>query len=448
MKFKIFITIYMLSLISSLSVLTAVVPKDVRQKIGSGLEDQKYDELGLFLKEKLDQKVVTLKELRKIAQKQESKKLLQAVKATGNFMQEGQNLELSASDFLRIALFIETSLPSYVVRNNHYLQKSKTGLARTIEYDPSNGAIFIINSDRKAGVLGRGARKVAYKAIVYNNACPKIVVQAKQRGGLGEAALTKALQGSQGILRMEGFGAHERRGKNYTSIYSKFYNAGDLQNAFDQNVQFSLVEKMQIAFNILQGLEALSAQHLVHRDLGAKNIFFNRCEIKRGEKRVEAAIADLGCAKHTKEMYQKRAQVSFKNTAPEGISFEKLRGADFFATDLYSAGLVLYRLIYGKYPAWQKRQIHGSNSYKQHRLTGSINRATKSRREYLLKQQTASQSSVEEDFELIVLHMVNPNPKKRRTATRLLQELKHIYNSAHYCIISKKKMSAKNQLPR
>ena len=438
MNFSRYFTTCIISCITSFVSLNAAMPADMQNQIRADLAAQKYRDLGFFIKEKLDQQIVTLKELRKIAQKQQANNFIRAIDATNNFLKEGQNLELTTGDFLRIALFIETDLQSYIARQDYYLQKSRTGLPRIIEYDPSNGATFIVADGIPSAFLGQGARKTAYKAILYNNAAPKIVVRAEQHGGMDEAKFTKTLRGSQGIYTMEGLASHERRGKNYTTIYSQLYNAGDLQKAFDENIQFSLVEKMRIAYNILQGLEALRSKNIVHRDLGAKNIFLNRSQLKQGQQRIDAVIADLGCAKRTRQMSEKRAQVSFKNTAPEGIFFDKLRGADFFATDLYAAGLVLYRLIYGKYAKWQEKQIHGSHDHKYHRLTCKINQKTRSRRDYLLNQQSLGLTSSEEDFELIVLRMVSPNPKKRRTAARLLQDMQRIYDTERDCIIHKK----------
>jgi len=287
-----------------MSSLNAVVTEDVKVRIYSDLKAKKYEPLGSFLQVKVGQKEISLSEVRKIALLAKSTPLLQALTATADFAKQSKSLGLSVGDFLQIALFIETELQGYIAKGHHYLPKSDTGLSRTIEYDPQTRGTFIVVDGTKSAYLGEGARKKVYKSIFYNEAKPKIVARAEQRGGMtNELNITKRLRGSPGIFSMEGFGEHKKNGKNYTTIYSELYNAGDLKTIFEKGVRFSLYEKMQIALTILQGLESMQKLQIVHRDLGSKNIFLTISEGEPGKRRMHAAIADFGCAKYIRNLF-------------------------------------------------------------------------------------------------------------------------------------------------
>jgi serine/threonine protein kinase len=421
----------LLAITTLLSTLNATVPENVRGRIYSELKAKKYDELGTLLNAKIGQKEISLSEVRKIALLAKSTPLLQALDATEDFSKQSNRLGLSVNDFLQIALFIETELQAYTLQGQYYLPKSQTGLSRTIEYDPQTHNTFIVVDGTKSAYLGEGARKKVYKSIFYNNAHPKIVARAEQRGGMtNEVNITKRLRGSPGIFSMEGFGTHKKDGKNYTTIYSELYNAGDLKTIFANNVQFSLYEKMQIALTILQGLESMKNQQIVHRDLGSKNIFLSIAEGEPGKRKMHAAIADFGCAKYISNMSQTRAQVSMRNTAPEGVYFNKLKGSDFFATDVYAAGLVLYHLFYGERASWQDKNLDSSNPrhFLYEYLIRKVNQKIQPRRRELTSKKVANQISAQEEFELLILQMLHTTPKWRPSASKLRQTMQSIFS--------------------
>ena len=398
------------------------------QKIHEDLEQKNYDKLGEFLKEEVNCSHLPLDAIKKVAKEKNASFLLKAINATKNYKKIRNNLSLSKGAFLQLALFMETKFQKKIAHGQRYFRTHKTDLPRKIEYDPHTKHAFIILDGAKSAFLGEGYRKRVYKAIEYDPHKLHIVARANQRGGMkNEKKITKRLLGMRGVIATRGYGKHRKSGKKYTTVYAKLYNFGDLRGAFKKKIKFSLSEKMKIALDILHGLESLRQKKIIHRDLGAKNIFLKRSKDAKGKRRIEAVLADFGCAKEKWKMHKKRAQVGIRHTSPEGLYYDKLQNSRFFRTDIYATGLILYQLFYGKSPAWQVKHLHhDSRKAHYHWLSEKIDKTTHKRRKHLALLRAACKTSAKDDFEHLILRMVKPDSKKRGTAKELRKEMQHI----------------------
>ena len=398
------------------------------QFIREELQQRHYSKLGQFLNKELSQSKIHLQDIKRLAQEKSSHELLRAVDATEHFHKENIGLGLSTGAFLQTALFIEADLKKYTSHGRSYLLGKKTRMPRTIECDRRDNAVFMVLDGSKSAFLGKGAKKTAYKSIAYNQGKPHVVARAQQIGGMDkELRITHLLKGARGIYSALGSGEHVAKDKKYTTIYSKLYNSGDLKGAFEKKMQFSLYEKVSIALNVLYGLEALHKHGIAHRDLGSKNFFLNiHGEYPR--RTIDAVIADFGWSNFAKDIPYRKAQANFKNTAPEGINFERMKGAEYFGTDVFAAGMVLYHLVKGEKVAWQAGYRNGSLKARREKLTRKINMTTRARRIHLENLYNAGTISHEEALEYHVLRMVNPNPKQRPTATVLRQDMERLFH--------------------
>ena len=393
------------------------------RRIETDLKERHFDRLGRFLRDKIEHSESDFVKIEGIAENVGSQPLLRAIQATRQFKNMGENL-LPVGVFLQTALFIETDLKQHIAHGQHYFPKYKTGLSTTVEYDPARRALFIVLDGINDAYLGRGAKKTAYKAIAYNKANPKIVARAEQSADVGrELSITKRLEGARGLLTIDGFGHHSANGKKYTTIYSKLYRSGNLKKAFVNKIQFSTYEKVQIALKVLQGLESMHEKGIVHRDVCAQNIFLNIEPGNNGKRKIDAVIADFGWAHYAGCCNRRKAQANIINTAPEAVFYENLKRSDYFFTDVYAAGLIFYRLIYGCKPSWKKasHMVHTREDLYQKIVDKSREKIEKRKRHLVHMHRSANR-----EFRRLVLRMIDPDPAKRGTAAELVRKMKSI----------------------
>lgn len=403
--------------------------EDVQRQV----KEKKYAELGRAVKKDLGRKI-TLSELYRIAVKEKSKSLLHATIATKNFKKIKDGLGISTGAFFQIALFIETDLKKYTANGRNFLPKKVTKLSNAVEHDPRGKKTFIVLDHSKKTFIGEGAVKMVYKSILYHPKEPEVIARGEQgRAIKREIQITRLLQGAPGIFSIKGFGKHKEHGKEKIAIYSKLYHPGALQTAFEKGATFSLYEKMNIALNILKGLESLHSRHIVHRDLGARNYLIDIPHGKAGKRKIVAVIADLERANFSREVADTKVQGNTKYTAPEGLFRSKMKGSDYYASDVYAVGLVFYRLFYEKIPVWQDKsyvkEVLGSPSFRHKQLVCRIVRETGSRRKHLGRKASWGKISKREAFEYLILRMVDPNPKKRGTAKELRAKMQKLISA-------------------
>ncbi len=333
--------------------------------------------------------------------------------------------------FDKTALFIETKLAKHIAKKQYYLPKRKTGLPYTLEYDPVTKKCFILLKDKKA-FIGKGKFKKVYKAILYSRKHPKIVARAEQsRIGNRERAITAATVGLPGIVKTVGSCQRTVGKKQYSTFYSKLYRPGSLYQLLEHGPKVTLKEKMKIAKDILKGLASLHMKGIAHKDLGPKNYLVNLSRGKPNRRKIEACIVDFGQAIFVEGAVNKKVQGNIPYTAPEGIWREKLKEKDYFLTDIFAVGCVFYRLFYNHAAPWLQvardlRKKTCSADEKYQTICARIKKATHSRRQTLSKRQKLS---AKEEFELLILRMVEIDPSKRGQAKELSQTMRKIYRT-------------------
>lgn len=337
-------------------------------------------------------------------------------------------LRISLKELLLCTFFIETELPSSIENHKYYLKKEETGLSCNLEYDPETKLCFILLEGIKGGRIGRGKFKKVWKAVLYAQDRVEIVARAEQRLPMEkEVAMMRCLRGVPGIFETIAFTRHEDAGIQYTTVYSKLYTHSSLQKLFDKKVALDTTDKVAIARQILQGLQELHKRHILHCDLGARNylVAILQNEHKKQVKRqVRCVISDFGRAVLLDEVNTAaRLQGNTSYIAPEALFRESMQEADYFASEVFAVGCVLYNLFYEKRAGWQlphygqdtRERAVVYDEYVQHIRTLRDERY----RVLSEKVQSGSKLSVEEQFEHLVLKMVDPDPKARGSAAEL-----------------------------
>lgn len=358
--------------------------------------------------------------------------LLRAVQATKELIAKYKHPGIRTNRFLAAAYFIETYGDEIKNSSSHYLTKKDTGIKHTIEYDPETGYTFIVLNAKKA-YLGKGAKKTVYKAILYGNK-PRLVARSEQSLEMDdELHALKQFKGSRGILHSIAFTEHKEQNQTFRTVYTDLYE-GTLYDVF-QNKNVSSWNKLVLMSDLLTGLDTLHSKEYVHRDLHAYNLLFHTEEDNMGRKTLRAVIADLGRTIHVSNAIGVAAQMTRRMRAPEGFSPKKLRGKDYYATDIYALGCILYRLHHNKMPAWQSSFVRSdmiSDGSKKVKLAKILREeAGKRREELILKKFHQSTLPLDQEIELLILQMVHVNPADRGSARELLNEMQRIIKSVH-----------------
>jgi len=124
-------------------------------------------------------------------------------------------------------------------------------------------------------------------------------------------------------------------------IITEFLPNGSLcQFIDDSGVKFvSHTNQMKWIVGIVLGMWHMHSQHIVHRDLKPENILL--------DVKFEVKICDFGCSKDATETVTLTSNFGTPlYEAPELFNGEEIN--DLTKVDVFSFGLVLYEIIYGK----------------------------------------------------------------------------------------------------
>lgn len=333
---------------------------------------------------------------------------------------------LSLKQAYDVALFIEDKLPRYIQNKQYYIFRAMSNLAVDIEYDPVTQYRFIHLQGQPHSLLGKGALKSATKSILYHRKALVLIARCQQKVDFGsELRVTKKLRDHSGIVQLIAATKHRENGVVLHSLFLPIYRAGSMHQVFQQErFAFTLQEKIVIAYQILQGIEAMHKKNLAHRDLRAPNYFLD-VSYKSGKRTFSAVIADLAYAVDVRKAHGIMAQADYLYLSPEALFTSRLKGKDYFAGDLFAIGTFFYRLLYEKKPLWQHSKtsqvvLYGpSENHKYEVLTKAIQKA----------QQINNKKEVngpKEAFERVIWRMLSIDPKKRGSATKLKRDVERI----------------------
>ena len=132
-----------------------------------------------------------------------------------------------------------------------------------------------------------------------------------------------------------------RQDKRY--LVMDYCEGGTLRNLLDNNPNIDLVQSLQLAIDILHGLEFAHARGIVHRDIKPENIL-----LKSNLGGYTAHIADFGIAKLHQEAED--ANILGNTGSPAYMAPEQFYGDYSYNCDLYGLGVVLYELVVGERP--------------------------------------------------------------------------------------------------
>jgi serine/threonine protein kinase len=408
----------------------AAFPKEFN-RLKIAVHDSDFTLMGKLAREAVHNRE-QLKKLKTFARNVKSTKLFRAARFALLIDAKKENLQLNPGELVQIVLFIESKLPKLIAKGEKFFQPAETGLKRALEYDPQTGKTFILLDGVKGSYIGEGCRKTVTKAILYNYEKPQIVARGVQMLNARELRVSKILQGGAGLFKTRALTQRTEQGKELATIYSTIYNPGSFKTITEKGISFTLREKMKIVQGILIGLDTMHKRKVVHRDLGLGNYLISITKTQSGKRKVSAVISDFGSSMEITRASRVIPQANTIYTAPEGLFFQNMLGADYYSTDIFAAGCAFYNLFYGEMPAWTNRRYLRITSkpveqnYKE--LIEKIDSQTKVRRDVLGRKKVNGLLTRDEEFEYLILRMVHPDHTKRGSASHLKIEMQRILN--------------------
>ncbi len=173
---------------------------------------------------------------------------------------------------------------------------------------------------------------------------------------------------SKHIVRILGYGITDEKIPFYVMEYLQGKNLLQVIN----NQSLTLEKFLNISYQICLGLQCAHSGvsvkgkicPVIHRDIKPENIFITE-DIKKGEI---VKILDFGIAKFLKERAGATLSKSFIGSLPYS-SPEHMEGRKLLdiRSDIYSLGIIMYQMLYGKHPFQLKSNSFGE-WYQAHRF--------------------------------------------------------------------------------
>jgi eukaryotic-like serine/threonine-protein kinase len=193
-------------------------------------------------------------------------------------------------------------------------------------------------------LLGEGAMGVVYKAldpVLHRNVAVKVMGDALARDEvfrdrfMREARAAGSLQHPNVVTIYD---CGEVDGHLYIAM--EYLSGADLEFLLDSHAPMTMVAKLDIMIDVLQGLAYAHKRGIVHRDVKPANI--------RISDEGRALIMDFGIAHLASSDITRTGLVlgTPNYMAPEQVS----GGAITAQTDIFAVGVVLYELLAGKRP--------------------------------------------------------------------------------------------------
>ena len=203
------------------------------------------------------------------------------------------------------------------------------------------GEITEIGKYRIVGQIGEGAMGIVYRAldpILNRPVAIKVMSDALARDNdlrsrfLREAQSAGSLQ-HPNVITIYDFG--EVDGHPYIAM--EFVEGADLNEILEKHSPLSLVEKIDILIDVLNGLAYAHKRGIVHRDIKPANI--------RIDEDGRARIMDFGIA-HVNSSSMTRTGTMVGT--PAYMSPEQITGGEIAAaSDIFALGAVMYELLTG-----------------------------------------------------------------------------------------------------
>lgn len=161
---------------------------------------------------------------------------------------------------------------------------------------------------------------------------------------------------NENVISFVDKGEVKKNGKTFRYLVTKFYRGDLLVDSIKRDGVFEPEDAAQITLCVLNGLAYLHSNALIHNDIRPSNIMLKELD----DGMLQPTIIDLG---HISYMVMGRPTFLVDDLAPFFRAPETYKGIYTPKTDIFSAGALLYYMLFGKSP-WETdlEQCHGDKS--------------------------------------------------------------------------------------
>ena len=390
------------------------------------IQSSRWDEAGRTLRSGLISGALLPAEIKMLAKSYSETPFARAFAGAQAILRLKETTGLTLAAVLPITLFAETGLSEETLKGTFFWPSNRYG--RELQYDPETSSFYIHLGTYGVKPIGVGHQKTVTRTIQYTPSHPRVMARSTSTEDLRkEISAMRELKGSPGLINAESMMKHKdpKTGKHVHTIITRIFNKGSLQGVMgNPAIHLTFQERLAIATDIVTGLASLHERNFVHRDLGARNYLVNVSGAGTS-RRVKAVIADFGRTIPVSEAIAMPVQGNKGYLSPEGFFRKKMRRSDYFSTDIFAVGTVLWHLYYGQKAPWQAHRYFRKSAIpmeKRHKLM--VASITKARFGPLARLRARSrQHLTEEDrFVQLIMQMTDPVPSKRGTAKELKEK--------------------------
>jgi len=267
-------------------------------------------------------------------------------------------------------------------------------------------------------LLGKGAfgkvYKVRHKYLgiqalkIFN---PGVISKATEGDLFNEAFLLSKITHNN-VVRVYEANTFEYSGKQYYYIVMEYVKGPTLAEFLEENCQLEIDKALNIMKDICSGLAQAHKLNppIVHRDVKPHNIL-----LEIGANKLVAKVSDFGVAKHLDP-------VTRVTDVAGTIAFmppEVMSNYENTASDVYSAGIILYMMSTGVFP-FRMPKDYQTNTKKD------IESLIKLTRGSLPDPPSNHNSDIPKELDRIILKSLSPDIKYRyQDAEEFLNSIKH-----------------------
>jgi serine/threonine protein kinase len=359
-----------------------------------------------------------------VLQKFGEKPVLNAVQACEMMWKLRDSLGISRAKLFKIALYIETKFHPQLKKKAFYLEKSRSGLARAVEYDPKTKLTFI----HLNGHVGTGCHKKVTRSIIYDKHNPELVANLTfMDPNKVELGVIRKLKNQPGIATTYAITKHKEghKKKKVSCVMQKLYTGGSLYGYLYAPGRLTKNEIMLVSRDLAQGLETIHKHDFIHRDMHGGNFIVDlKVDPKTKKQRYYAVITDFGQALSPKEAKAKapRIQVPHRWNAPEAF-WRKKTNIDPKAAEVYALGITLYHLYFGTVPEWGRKEDFSPMPKSDKRKVIFRKRLARKIDRYINGRKQDLGDGVHDRFAKLVLSMCHPSQYHRPTAHEVRQQI-------------------------